>query len=87
MKFNNIKIGQLFRATKPFEMVLTKRVENNGLYLKVGNNVSIDLHKQIDGKPVDCVFDMDMECRVVETKARIPYHEYESYKICAQGAR
>ena len=88
MKFKDIQIGQLFRAVQQKEYINTRTVVNDGMYLKVGHNVSVNLSKLGENnQPVDCVFDMEMQCRPLVTRARVPYHEYESYKVCAKGAR
>jgi len=82
MKFNQLAIGSLFRALSD-DTIGVVTVKNNSLYLKVGHNVSVDLHSN---PPKDCVFDLDMSVRPVQTKARINYAEYESYQVCAKGS-
>lgn len=77
--FNQLKIGTIFRALSN-DVIGQRLVENNGLYAKVGYNVSVDLSQ---GNK-DTIFLLDMPVRV--KAANIDVSLLPSYKICNKGA-
>ena len=82
--FNDLPIGTIFRALRNDIVgkgTIARIVNNNGMYAKVGHNVSVDITKH-----VDCIFRMDMPVREVVTKLNVDVTQLASYRACNKGA-
>lgn len=82
--FNQLAIGAIFRALKNDLVVRDGTphvVENNGLYAKVGHNVSVDL----SDKSKDVIFLLDMPVRTAGKSVNIDISLLPSYKLCNKG--
>lgn len=82
--FNDLSINTVFKCLKN-EVVghgpISRIVRNDSTYIKVGHNHSVDLRS---GK--DCVFDLKLDARIVDTKMQIDMHNMDAYKVNVRGA-
>lgn len=86
LTFGEISIGTTFRALR--NDVIGKGTEarivnNNGIYVKVGAQVAVDVSKG----NVDCIFLQNMPIREIRSVIHINYTALDSYKVAQLGKR
>lgn len=72
--FNDLPIGQPFRCLKGEKISNSKFVNNNSVYIKVGNAAAVDaVDVGEDGTYTDCIFHLNQPVKPVAWRPRLEY--------------